>query len=141
MSAIELFSVSYRPHAGHPEVQLVCQSVDHDGDRLLWIDGINAEQPVVAPLASVRGIEFVGTFRDFMGRHIAQASRLLDESGGEHSPTILARATLYMARDPRMSASEALELAVEQGVDLVDADNQSALAFSPYMSNPQALAA
>jgi len=136
---IELFNVRYRPHAGEPEIQLLCQSVGAEDDRLLWVDGINAEQPVLVPLANVKGIEPAGTFREFMAQRLKHAALLFEESQGEHSPTILARAAQIMSLDPRLSAPEALDQAVEQAVDIVDADNMSALAFSRVA--PQAMAA
>jgi hypothetical protein len=130
MSGIELFNVEYRPGVGKPELRLLCQSVEIGGEKLLWIDGVNAEDPVMVPLACVKGIEWAGSFKEFMIARLGLAQQVLEESQGEHSPTIMARAMLYMSRDLSMTARAAIDQAVEQGVDLIDADNLSGLAFS-----------
>lgn len=135
---IELFNVEYRPAIGAPEIRLLCQGVKVGEETLLWVDGVNPEDPVMVPLGSVRRIEWAGSWAEFMRSHLDLAAQVLESSQGEHSTTIVARATLYMASDSRLSASEALDHAYDQALDLIDADNLSAYQFS--VANQQAAA-
>jgi hypothetical protein len=125
----QLFSITYRPAAHREPLQLVCQAHSVGEEVLLWIDGINLEDPVLAPISAVRNIQALGTFREFAQQRLETARAVLQESQGEHSPGVLARAMLCMEADPRMSAHDALELVYDQALDVIDADNTSALAF------------
>lgn len=125
-----LFSVTYRPGPAHAPVSLVCQAFTVEGELLLWIDGINLEQPVLVPLSAVKRIRHLGTFREFAQIRLDAARAVLQESQGEHSPSLLARAMLYMEADSHLTALDALELASDQALDLVDADNMSALMWA-----------
>jgi hypothetical protein len=133
---IHMFNVQYRPALDAPPVSLLCQAVDVEGEKMmLWLDGINAEDPVMAPISAMRAISYVGTFRDFAAERLDVARRVFDESQGEHAPSILARAMLYMSGDPKMSAHSALELACDQALDIIEADINSARVFSLVSSN------
>lgn len=125
-----LFSVTYRPSPTQPPVSLVCQSFVVNGELLLWIDGVNLEQPVLAPLSAVKQIRHLGTFREFAQARLELTRAVLQESQGEHSPALIARAIRYMEADAGLSAHDAIELAYEQALDLIDADNTSALLFT-----------
>lgn len=125
-----LFSVEYRPGPAQAPLTLVCQSLIINNEMLLWVDAINLEQPVLVPLASVKGIRHLGTFREFAQTRLDTARAVLQESQGEHSPALLARAMLYMEADATMGPNTALELAYDQALDLIDADNTAALQFS-----------
>lgn len=121
--SIELFSVLYRPGLIEPPLMLLCQAVDVAGEKFLWIDGINPEDPVVISISAVKHIEWAGTFKEFTANRMDLAERVTGESLGSHSPTIMARAILYMSRDVALTAEEALSLAEDQALDIVDADN------------------
>jgi hypothetical protein len=125
-----LFSVTYRPGPTQAPLSLVCQSMLVSGEMLLWIDGINLEQPVLAPLSAVKQIRHLGTFRDFAQARLPLAHAVLQESQGEHSPALIARAIQYLEADAGLSAHDALELAYEQALDLVDADNNAGRMFT-----------
>ncbi|MEJ8837694.1 hypothetical protein [Ramlibacter sp. AN1133] len=136
-----LFSVTYRPGPAHPAVSLVCQAIDVDGEMLLWIDGINLEHPMLVPVSACKRLTLLGTFREFAQTRLQATRAVLQESQGEHSPTLLARAILYMEADPQLTAHEALELAYDQALDLIDADNTSAMTWSRVSEEQAALAA
>lgn len=133
---IQLFNVQYRPGMSAPPVSLLCQAVDVGNEKmLLWLDGINVEDPVMAPISAVRSISYVGTFKEFAAQRLAIARQVFDESQGEHAPSILARAMQYMGSDATLSAHNALELACDQALDIIDADINSALLFGEAEAN------
>lgn len=127
--SVELFSVLYRPGLIEPPLTLLCQAVDVAGEKFLWLDGINPEDPVMISISAVKHIEWAGTFKEFMSARMDLAERVVSESLGAHSPTIMARAMLYMSRDTALTASDALSLAEDQALDIVDADNGCSDAF------------
>ena len=125
----QLFSIAYRPAAHREPLQLVCQTYAIGEEILLWVDGINLEDPVLVPISGVHNIQPLGTFREFAEQQLSAARAVLQESQGKHSPGVLARAMLCMVADPSMSAHDALELVYDQALDIVDADNTSAFDF------------
>ena len=136
---IELFAVQVRVCVSRPAVVLLCQAMDLSGEKVLWIDGMNMETPVLLPIASVKGgIEYRGTFRDFLALHLDQAVQVLQAARGGHSPTVLARAVHYMLHDRNLGAHEALTMVVEQARDILDADTGDADVFFKNVA-PQGL--
>ncbi len=132
---IELFNISYRPSASMPTMRLLCQGVDVDGEKLLWVDGLDVENPVVIPLASVRALEWTGSFRELMSSDLELAERVISEVQGEYSPTIMARMFVYMSQDPHMHVEDALDHAIRQGNELIYADNRAMESFQRAASN------
>jgi hypothetical protein len=139
---IDLFSVQYRPGLSQPPMSLLCQSVSVEGEQMmLWLDGINVDDPVMAPLSSMRSISYVGTFRDYAAANLEVARKVFDESSGEHAPSILARAIQYMVADPTLTANSAIELACDRALDIIEADQNSARLFTfSATSSPTATA-
>lgn len=131
----QLISVTYRPGPAHPPVQLICQTYQVGEEVMLWVDGINLEDPLLVPLSSVRGHKLLGTFREFAGERLEVARDVLHESQGEHSPAILARAMQAMQLDSSLSAREALDEMENQALDLIDADTISAQAFAACLDS------
>jgi hypothetical protein len=127
---IELFNVQYSPGLNKPPVNLLCQSIDVDGEKLLWLDGINLEDPVLAPLSAMRHYSWMGSFKEFAAQRLDEARMVFEVSQGEHTPSILARAMLYLSADPKLNAAEAIELATDQALDILDADSYCASLFS-----------
>jgi len=123
---IELFSVIYRPSLGGAPIALLCQAVDIEGEKFLWIDGINSEDPVLVSISAVRDVKWAGSFKEFIAARPDIAQLVIAESDGSHSPTALARAMLYMSRDPRLTVQEAMETVEEQAMDILEADDASA---------------
>jgi hypothetical protein len=126
---IELFNVAYRPGLVEPPVLLLCQAFNINGEKFLWLDGINAEDPVMVSISAVRDIRWAGNFKEFISTRPDLAQQVLQESQGTHSPTILARALLYMSNDPNLTAAQAIEICDEQAMDIIEADNGSADQF------------
>jgi len=123
---IELFSVIYRPSLGGAPIALLCQAVDIDGEKFLWIDGINSEDPVLVSISAVRDVKWAGSFKEFIAARPDIAQLVIAESDGSHSPTALARAMLYMSRDTKLTVQEAMETVEEQAMDILEADDASA---------------
>jgi hypothetical protein len=137
MSDIYLFSAHFRPSISRPPVDILCQAVDVKGEKLLWADGLMVDHPILVPISAVGKVSYKGTFRDFMRQHMTHAMYVLEVSQGQHSPTMLARAVQCMSRDPSLSADEALDLVVEEALDLIDVDSMDRGAFltaSPSMT-------
>lgn len=130
---IELFSVVYRPSLSDPPIALLCQAVDIEGEKFLWIDGINSEDPVMVSISAVRDVKWAGSFREFVLARPDIAQAVLAETDGSHSPTALARAMLYMSRDAKLTATEAMELVEEQALDILDSDDAAAGALGVAM--------
>jgi hypothetical protein len=126
---IPLFQIAVKPGLREPPVQLICQSLNVGGEMLLWVDGVNAQDPVVIPLSAVDSSKLLTDFESFMSAHKAIARRVLLAGAGEISPTIAARAVAAMVADPNLEATDALELVNGQALDLLDADAQSAAYF------------
>ncbi len=110
-------------------MRLLCQGVDIDGEKLLWIDGLDVENPIMIPVSSVRALEWSGSFRELMVTDLDIAGRVISEAQGEYSPTIMARMFVYMSRDPDLHPEDALDLAIMQSNDLIDADKMSMTSF------------
>lgn len=127
--SVSLFSIVYRPGIGESPVALICQAVDVANEKFLWVDGINAEDPVMVSISAVKHIEYMGTFKDFLAARMDLAEKVIAESLGEHSPTLAARAVLFMARDRNLSARDALELVESQALDILETDDKSFDAF------------
>ena len=121
---IPLFQVPVKAGVRVPPVQLLCQSVMVDGELLLWVDGINAQDPVVIPVSAVSSSRLVSDFESYMQAHRDVAYRVLVAGTGEISPTIAVRAVAAMVADPSLSAEDALEMVTAQALDLIDADHQ-----------------
>lgn len=119
---IDLYQVTFKPGLKSPPVRLICQSVEVDDELMLWIDGVNGEDPVLVPLASLPAHAYVGDFGGFMRQHLSLARAVLAAGEGELSPTIAARAVSLMLLDPHASAETALEHVNSQALDLLDAD-------------------
>lgn len=142
LPSIELFSVHIRLSIVRPPVDLICQSLDLEGEKVLWVDGLTMDTPVLLPLASVAEcIEYRGTFRNFLMDNMAAAGAVLSESAGQHSPTIIARAIDCMSRDPNLPAFEALRLVEEEALDILDADQGDAEVFFRQFETSSAVAA
>lgn len=135
MASIELFNIHYRASASTPAMRLLCQGVDVAGEKLLWVDGLDVENPLVIPLASVRSLEWAGSFRELMSTDLDLAARVIEEAQGEYSPTIMARMFVYMSQDPAMHPEEALDLAIMQSGDLIQADSMSSASFCRAATN------
>ncbi len=135
MASIELFNIHYRASVGTPPMRLLCQGVDVAGEKLLWVDGLDVANPVVIPLASVRSLEWAGSFRELMATDLELAERVISEVQGEYSPTIMARMFVYMSHDPDMHVEDALDLAIKQGADLICADEKAHASFSRAAAN------
>lgn len=131
--SVELFNVVYRPGLADPPLTLLCQAVDVGGEKFLWVDGINPEHPIMVSISAVKHIEWAGTFKEFMTARLDLAERVVNESLGSHSPTIMARAMLYMSRDTALTTADALSMAEDQALDIVDADNACSDAFGVAM--------
>jgi hypothetical protein len=129
MASIELFNIHYRPSAAAPSMRLLCQGVDVDGEKLLWVDGLDVANPIMVPVASVQSLEWAGSFRELMSTNLDLASKVIREVQGEYSPTIMARMFVYMSQDPGMNVEEALDMAIFQGGDLIRADGIAAKSF------------
>lgn len=127
--SVELFSVVYRPGIIEPPLTLLCQAVDVAGEKFLWIDGINTEDPVMVSIAEVKHIEWAGTFKEFMSARADLADRVVHESMGAHSAMLLSRAILYMSRDTALTAADALSMVEDQALDILDADDACSDAF------------
>lgn len=130
---IELFSVIYLPSLGSAPIALLCQAVDIEGEKFLWIDGINSEDPVLVSISAVRNVKWAGSFKEFIAARPDIAQLVIAESDGSHSPTALARAMLYMSRDPKLTVQEAMETVEEQAMDILEADDASADALGVAM--------
>lgn len=127
---IDLFSVHIRISVSRPPVDLLCQTLDVNKEKVLWVDGMTMEVPMLLPIASVvECIEYRGTFRDFLTLHMREATEVLQASGGQHSPTLIARAVQLMSRDRNLSGYEALNLVVDEALDMLDADRGDAEIF------------
>lgn len=129
MSDLQLFSAHFRPSIARPPVDLICQSIDIKGEKLLWVDGYMIDHPILVPISAVGAVAYKGTFSAFMREHLSAAQQVLVASQGQHSPTLLARAVSYMTRDPLLSAEEALDQVIEESLDLIDVDNSDRGAF------------
>ena len=141
MASIELFHIQYRPSASTPPMRLLCQGVDVANEKLLWVDGLDVENPIVVPLSSVRALEWSGSFRELMTTNLDLAARVISEAQGEYSPTIMARMFVYMSQDPNLQPEDALDLAIMQSNDVIQADNRSRASFQrAAMSTPRAMA-
>lgn len=127
--SIELFNVLYRPGIGEAPIALLCQALDIAGEKYLWVDGVNADDPVLVSVSACSGIEWAGSFEEFMAARSDLTGQILAESQGLHSPTLLARSLLYMSRDEKLSAVEALEMSEGQGLDVLDGDDACANTF------------
>lgn len=138
--SVDLFSVRIRVSVSRPPVNLICQALDLSGEKVLWVDGMTMETPILLPIASVNGcIEYRGDFRNFLSLHMGEAGMVLAAGAGEHSPTIIARAVQCMTHDRKLSAIEALNLVVEEALDILDADAGDAEVF--FRNSPAAQAA
>jgi|GEM_PF-3772644 len=133
--SIELFNVVYRPGLDESPISLLCQAVDVGGEKFLWVDGVSPEDPVMISVTAVKNIELVGSFKEFLTSRMDLAQAVISASLGQHSPTILARATLYMTSDKSMSAEVALEVAESQGLDILDADDACSDRFGVEMKS------
>ncbi len=130
--AIQLFLVNYRPSLARPPVEVLCQSFnigEENPEKFVWVDGLMVHTPILAPIASLTRIVPMGPFREFMAARLDLAKQVLDESQAQHSPGMLARAVLYMEREPGLSAESALDLAVEEALDIIDADSSDSRVF------------
>lgn len=131
---IELFNVVYRPGLTEPPLSLLCQSLDIDDEKFLWIDGINPEDPVLVSISAVRETQWAGSFKEFIAARPDLTEQILaQDAAAAHSPTLLARSILYMSRDPSLTAADALEMAEEQALDIIEADLSNAQAFGVAM--------
>ncbi|HWS26852.1 MAG TPA: hypothetical protein VN259_09830 [Xanthomonadales bacterium] len=133
--SIELFNIHYRASVGMPPMRLLCQGVDVAGEKLLWVDGLDVANPVVIPLASVRSLEWAGSFRELMVSDLDLAERVISEAQGEYSPTIMARMFVYMSQDPDLHVEEALDLAIKQSAELIVADENAGASFRRAAAN------
>lgn len=126
---IPLFQIPFKPGLRQPPVNLICQSVMKDGELLLWIDGVNAQDPVVIPLSAVASSRLLMSFDDYLRAHSDIARRVLLAGAGEISPTIAARAIAAMVADPGLQPEAALEMVNGQALDLIDSDHSEAAYF------------
>lgn len=129
MPELQLFSAHFRPSISRPPVDLICQAIDIKGEKLLWVDGYMIDHPILIPISAVGAVAYKGTFNSFMREHLSASQQVIVASQGQHSPTLLARAVSYMARDPMLSAEEALDQVIEESLDLIDVDNSDRGAF------------
>lgn len=127
---IELFSVHIRISVCSPPVDLLCQAVDLDGEKALWVDGITMDMPVLIPIASIAEcIEYRGTFRDFVLKNLNEANAVFSVCDEGYSPLIMARVIQRMTLDRTMSAKDALHYVFDQALDVLDSDRTDAEVF------------
>lgn len=127
--SIEIFNVLYRPGLSEPPVHLLCQAVDVGGEKLLWLDGVDPDRAVMVSITALREVKWAGSFDEFAAARSDLAAQVLEHGEGEYSPTILARAMLYMSQDSQLPCDEALEMAQEQGLGILRADEDSLKQF------------
>jgi hypothetical protein len=127
--SIEFFNVLYRPGLNEAPLHLLCQAVDVGGEKLLWLDGVDPDRAVMVSISAVRELKWAGSFDELCAARADLAGQVLEHGEGEYSPTILARAMLYMSRDTQLSCDEALEMAQEQGLGILRADEESLRQF------------
>lgn len=128
MSHIQIFSARFRPSVSRPPVEILCQAVDVGSEKLLWVDGLMFDHPILIPISAATGLVYKATFRELMEANLDRAKAVLDASKGLHSPTVLVRAVAYMHRDPSLSADDAIDLVTEEALDLIDADSRDRIA-------------
>jgi len=126
---IPLFQIPFKAGLRQAPVQLICQGVNVENELLLWVDGVNAQDPVVIPLSAVPASRLLTDFESYMEAHRDVARRVLMVASGEISPTIAARAVQAMLMDPGLDAQAAVDMVNEQALDLIDADQQSQAYF------------
>lgn len=121
--SIELFRVLYQPSMDALPVPLICQCLNAGGEKLLWVDGVSEDSPVLIPLASTRGAkEWLGSFSEFMWRHQDACSTVVKAANGQYAPLIMVRAVEILSHDADMDPFLALEMAYQQGEQIVEHD-------------------
>lgn len=128
-SSIDLFSVQFQPGIGEAPLNLICQALDVDGEKLVWIDGLNPDCPLMAPIAALTKIEWLGSIGDFMRSRMEISAQVIDYTQGDFSPTIMARAIAAMEADSSLNVEDAVMLVEGQGLDLLDKDSIAASIF------------
>ncbi len=128
--SFELFLVDYQASLQAVSTPLICQVVDVEDEKMLWVDGLSTENPLLVPLSSTVGPKkWLGSFESFVQKHPNEFQALATVAPEGTAPLLLVRAVDMMAHGPSMIASDALEYAYEQAYDLQEQDNANIVLF------------
>ncbi len=118
---IEFFQITYRGVSGSPPVVLICQGVTVNDELMLWVDGVNLEDPVVVPLSGVPA-QSSGSYAEWCEKYPDALSAIVATSPAIPSPVLTVRCMSVMAADPGISAQEALDMCTLQGQEISKED-------------------
>lgn len=118
---IEFFEITYRGVSGSPAVVLLCQGVTVNEELMLWVDGINLEDPVVVPLAGIPA-QWRGSYADWCDKYPDLSGAILAASPQVPSPVLMVRCMSVMAADPGISAHDALDMCTLQAQEISKED-------------------
>jgi hypothetical protein len=125
---IRLCSGIYQPTAaGLPAVEVICQAVVLNAVAYVWIDGVDAQNPLLLPVQVLHGFRSRGTLREYLEdeKHIGlgeQFDMLMDLCmERRESATVLVRACEIMHAEG-LPADHAIATAHQWGLVLTELD-------------------
>jgi hypothetical protein len=110
-------------------LDVIGQTVDLDGRRFFWVDGLDRSDPLLVNLADCEQVRYLGSFEQFAKENIGRVAMVLTCAYHQHlepSPSLVARCVEFM-RWRGLTAEQALIEAVAVGTRLRAADCFSAL--------------
>lgn len=135
VSEIQLCSGVYKPTcADLPAVEVFCQAVVLNSAAYVWIDGVNAENPLLLPVQALHQFRRMGTLRQYLEdeRHIElgeEFDRLIDLCmERKESATVLIRACEIMHTE-KLPADQAIVTAHQWGTLLNELDQAERAAY------------
>lgn len=114
-----LYSVRFKPSVTRPVIEVLCQAIELGGQQLLWLDGLDLDNPLLLPMSAARSCESAGSFHQFILNHYFSARDVLDLAAGQHSVTLLARAIQRCDQTRSLTADEALNQVIQEARDIL----------------------
>jgi hypothetical protein len=119
---IDFFEITYRSgdDSFSSVIMVQCLMVEQEG--MLWVDGIDFENPVVVPLGGL-SLAHCGTFDDWLAKYPAEFAQVTEALEQERSPVFMSRCVALMAADSSIGAAQAIEMCLAQAHEIIKEDN------------------
>lgn len=114
-----LYLTRFRPSITRPVLEVLCQAIEVDGLQMLWLDGLDINNPLLLPMSAARSCEPAGSFHQYILDHYFVARDVIDLGAGQHSVTLLARAIQRCDQTRSLSADQALEMVIQEAKDIL----------------------
>jgi hypothetical protein len=118
---IDFFEITYRNGADSFSSVIMAQCLMVEQEGMLWVDGIDFENPVVVPFGGIP-LTHCGTFDDWVAKYPLEFAQVSESLAEERSPIFMSRCVALMVADSSLGAAQAVEMCLAQAQEIIKED-------------------